>query len=120
MTPFGAILKQTVQASPTAIGGAFAASDGEMVDSFATMDPHDWAVLTAHYGIVLSQLVSAFGIFTFGSPEYFIAQHAKLDIIVHAVDAGYFALLAFSKPTDLSIALEQMQAACTKLKKEMA
>ena len=47
MTPFGAILKQTVQASPTAIGGAFAASDGEMVDSFATMDPHDWAVLTA-------------------------------------------------------------------------
>lgn len=120
MTPFAAILKDAVQSSPNAIGGAFAASDGEMVDSFATIDPHDWAVLTAHYGIVLSQLVSIFGIWHYGGPEYFIAQHSKLDIVVHAVDAGYFALLAFSKPADLTIALDRIRSACTLLRKEMA
>ena len=120
MTPFGAILKQAVQASPNAIGGSFAASDGEMVDCFATIDAHEWAVLTAQYGIVLAQLISAFGIFHFGGPEYFIARHQKIDVIVHTVDAGYFALLAFAKPADLDVALDQIQAACTQLKREMS
>lgn len=120
MTPFAAILRDTVQASPNAIGGAFAASDGEMVDSFATIDPHDWAVLTAYYGVVFAHLNAAFDTWHFGGPEYFIASHGKLDIMVHAVDAGYYALLAFAKPANLAHALELLRAACTELKKEMA
>lgn len=120
MTPFAAILKEVVQASPNAIGGAFAASDGEMVDSFATIDPHEWAVLTAHYGIVMAHLNSCFDTWHYGGPEYFIAQHAKLDIVVHAVDAGYFALIALTKPANLGLALTRMRVACKLLKKEMA
>ncbi len=98
MSPFASILKRAVEATPNAIGGAFADSEGEMVDSFSTIDAHDWAVLTAHYGVVLSQMTAAFGTLHFGGPEYFVAQHKSLEVIVHAVDDGYYALLAFSAP----------------------
>jgi hypothetical protein len=98
VTPFAAILQRAVEATPNAIGGAFADSTGEMVDSYATIDSHDWAVLTAHYGVILMQLTSAFGTLHFGGPEYFIAQHKHIEVVVHAVDAGYYALIALSKP----------------------
>lgn len=120
MTPFAVILKDAVQTTPNAIGGAFADADGEMVDSFATIDPHDWAVLTAHYGIVMAHLNACFNTWHYGGPEYFIAQHGKLDVVVHAVDAGYYALLAFKKPANLAYALDRMRTACKALKKEMA
>lgn len=119
MSPFASILKDAVQAAPNAIGGAFAASDGEMVDAFATIDPHDWAVLTAHYGVVMAHLSAAFGTWHYGGPEYFIAQHGKLDILVHHVEGGYFALLAFTKPANLAWGLDRIRAACLRLKKEM-
>ena len=38
MTPFGRILREAVEGTPGAVGGAFAASDGEMVDAFTTRD----------------------------------------------------------------------------------
>ena len=120
MTPFAAILRRTVESTPNAIGGAFADADGEMVDSFATIDSHEWAVLTAHYGVVLAQLTAAFGTWHFGGPEYFIAQHNRLEVVVHAVDAGYYALLAFDKPSNLVIALEHLRVAAIDLRKEMA
>lgn len=120
MTPFGAILKEAVQTSPNAIGGAFADADGEMVDSFATIDPHEWAVLTAHYGIVMAHLNACFGMWHYGGPEYFIAQHGKLDIVVHSVDAGYFALIALTRPANLGFALTRIRTACKALHKEMA
>lgn len=120
MTPFRAILEEVVQASPNAIGGSFAASDGEMVDCFATIDAHEWAVITAYYGVVLANLNSLFDVWHYGGPEFFFAQHAKLDVLVHAVDAGYYALLAFSKPPDLMAALDRMRVACHALRKEMA
>jgi hypothetical protein len=120
VTPFGEILKDAVHVCPNAIGGAFAASDGEMVDSFSTIDPHEWAVLTAHYGIVMAHLNSCFDTWHYGGPEYFIAQHGKLDIIACAVDSGYYALIALEKPANLGYALAHMRTACAKLKKEMA
>jgi hypothetical protein len=120
VTPFAAILKNAVEGTPNAIGGAFAASDGEMVDSFATIDQHDWAVMTAYYGIVLAHMVSAFDTWHHGSPEFFIAQHGTVDVVVHAVEGGYFALLAFEKPAHLGFALERIRAACRDLRKEMA
>ncbi len=120
MTPFAAILQRAVQATPHAIGGAFADKDGEMVDSFATIDPQEWAILTAHYGIVLSQLTAAFGTWHFGGPEYFIAQHKQLEVVVHIVDAGYYALLAFEKSAPLAVAIENLRAAAKALLKEMA
>jgi hypothetical protein len=119
VTPFGEILRRAVEATPGAIGGAFADKWGEMIDSFATWNAYEWAVLTAHYGVVLSQLHSAFGTFHFGEPEYFIVQHSTLGIVVHTVDRHYYALLAVSDPTLVSSALTALQAASTELLREM-
>ncbi len=118
-TPFSQILEKAVHATPNAIGGAFADADGEMVDSYSTIDPHEWAVLTAHYGVVLSHLSAAFGTWHFGGPEFFIAVHRELDVIVHTVEGGYFALIAARTPANLGIALESMRTAAIALRKEM-
>lgn len=118
--PFGAILRRAVQATPGAIGGAFADSQGEMIDRFTTRDEHEWALLTAHYGIVLAQLHAAFGTWHFGGPEYFIAQHALLDIVVHAVDGGYYVLLAVTVPAPLAQALICLREAAQALHREIA
>jgi hypothetical protein len=118
-TPFGAILRRAVEATPGAIGGAFADDQGEMIDGFTTRAPDDWALLTAHYGIVLSQLHRAFGTWHFGGPEYFIAQHATLDVVVHAVDGGYYALLAVLEPAPLGHALRSLRRAAGELHREM-
>ncbi|MGE0551245.1 MAG: hypothetical protein AB7O24_21810 [Kofleriaceae bacterium] len=121
MTPFARILQRAVEATPGAIGGAFAASDGEMVDSFAaSYDAQEWAILTAHYGVVLAQLHAAFGTWHFGFPEYFIAQHATLDVVVHAVEAGYYALIAVTEPAPLATALSTLRTAAAELRREMA
>lgn len=124
-TPFGEIIRRTVLATPGAIGGAFADPQGEMIDSYATHHtPHDWAILTAHYGVILAQLHSAFGIWHFGGPEYFVAEHASLGIVVHAVDAGYYALLAMARGGTLtdrtSEAVSTLREAAAALRKEMA
>jgi hypothetical protein len=119
-TPFVAILKDAVQATPFAIGGAFADSEGEMVDAFSTINSNEFAIITAHYGVVLSLLKSVFGMWHYGWPEYFVAEYTKLHVLVHVVEGGYFALVAFSSPPDINLALEHMKVACTRLKKEMA
>lgn len=119
MSPFGAILKRAVQATPGAIGGAFADASGEMIDGFTTRDANDWALLTAHYGIVLGQLHAAFGTWHFGGPEYFIAQHATLDVVVHAVPGGYYAILAVADPAPLARALASLREAAVALHREM-
>jgi hypothetical protein len=122
-TLFGDIMRRAVESTPGAVGGAFADSEGEMVDSFSTLDPHDWAVLTAHYGVVLAHLHNCFGTWHYGGPEYFIAQHAVLDVVVHAVDHGYFALLALQEyqgSAPLAAALTSLRAACNELRKELA
>lgn len=122
MTPFGEILRRAVLGTPGAVGGAFADADGEMVDSFAEKyDAHEWAVLTAQFGVVLSLLHAWLGTRHFGGPEYFIAQHAELDVIVHAIPGGYYVLLAISKPTPpLAFALVRLREAVIELLREMA
>jgi len=120
VTVFGRIMKKAVEATPNAIGGAFADGEGEMVDSYAkTMSAHDWAVLTAHYGVVLGQLTSAFGTLHFGGPEFFIARHDRIEVIVHAVEGGYYALLAYSQPPEIEIALERVRGCANELREEM-
>lgn len=119
-TPFGALLRRAVEATPGAVGGAFAAYDGELVDSYATWDADDWAVLTAHYGIVMSHLRAAFGTWHYGSPEYFIVQHAKLAVLVHEVDAGYYVLMAVVEPACLAMGLAAIREAARAVAREMA
>lgn len=100
MTPFGRILEGVVRATPGAIGGAFAARDGEMVDAFVPGDPYEWAILTAHFGVIAALLESAFGTLHFGGCRAFFARYAKADVVTCAVDAGYFALIAIARPAD--------------------
>ena len=121
---FAAILQRAVERTPGAVGGAFAARDGELVDSFRpadqVSDEDRLAILAAHYGIVLAQLGAIFGTWHFGGPEYFIAQHTQLDVVVHTVDNGYYALLALAEPAPLAQALISMRTAVGELRKEMA
>lgn len=119
MTEFGRILRRAVDSTPGAIGGAFAASDGEMVDAYTDGDAEQWAIVTAHYGVVLSHLESVFGTWHFGGPRYFIAQHERLDVMVHTVSGGYFALLACRPPAPLSRALSALEIAVQQLAREM-
>ncbi len=130
MSAFRDIMRRAVEATPDAVGGAFADPSGEMVDSWpGAWAPNDWAILTAHYGVILGHLHSAFGIWHFGGPEFFIAQHQQLGIVVHALDGGYYALLALDRKAkevtdefdvaDLA-ALASLREAARDLHREMA
>jgi hypothetical protein len=131
VSPFAEIMKRAVETTPDAVGGAFADPTGEMVDGFSTTyNSNDWAILTAHYGVILAHLHAAFGIWHFGGPEYFVAQHAKLDIVVHSLDRGYYVLLAIERGPDdnrttpsnnlAQHALPALRTAATALRREMA
>jgi hypothetical protein len=122
-TPFANIMRRVVEATPGAVGGAFADSEGEMVDSFSIIDKHDWAVLTAHYGVVLAHLHSCFGTWHYGGPEYFIAQHNKMDVLVCAIAHGYYALLGihtYEGSAPIALALAQLRTAAAELRKDIA
>jgi hypothetical protein len=118
-SPFADIIRLAVDRTPRAVGGAFAAYDGEMVDWVSTLDPLDWAILTAHYGVIWSQLQAAFNTWHFGGPEYFVIEHSKLDIVVHAVLDGYYALIAIEQPAPLGAALSSISEAVRDLRREM-
>jgi predicted regulator of Ras-like GTPase activity (Roadblock/LC7/MglB family) len=118
-TPFTEILRQAVDRIPRAIGGAFAAPDGEMVDYVATIDPIEWAIFTAHYGVVLAHLEAALGTWHFGGPEFFVVEHSQVDVLVHTVDDGYFALIAVEQPAPLGAALSSLADAAAELRREM-
>ena len=119
-TPFAAILRTAVERTPGAVGGAFAAYDGEMVDSFAKQDPTEWAILTAHFGVLLANLEAALNTKHFGGAEYFVVENSQLDVVVHTVEGGYFALMAMQRPGCLATALGNLEKAALALRKEMA
>ena len=118
-SPFSVILRDAVATTPGAIGGAFAASDGEMVDSFATDDADEWAILTAHYGVVLGHIQSALHTFHYGEAEWVLIDHSNVHILVRAVAEGYYALMALSGKPPIGAALEAMERAAAALREEM-
>ena len=120
MTPFARILREAVEGTPGAVGGAFAAHDGEMVDAFTARDADDWATLTAHYGVVLANLEAAFNTLHVGGPQYFVVEHTKYDVLVQPVADGYFALIALMRPASISAGLRALDLAAKQLAKEMS
>ena len=120
MTPFGRILREAVEETPGAIGGAFAAHDGEMVDAFTARDVDEWATLTAYYGVVLANLESAFNTLHVGGPQYFVVEHTQVDVLVQPVAHGYFALIALARPASISAGLRALDQAARRLAKEMS
>jgi predicted regulator of Ras-like GTPase activity (Roadblock/LC7/MglB family) len=119
MSAFASILQKAVARTPGAIGSAFAASDGEIVDSFASSDPMEWAILTAHYGVVLRYMQSALRTFHYGDAELVLMSHDELDILLHSVAEGYYALLAVGHPAPLGLAIDALTSAAASLREEM-
>jgi predicted regulator of Ras-like GTPase activity (Roadblock/LC7/MglB family) len=120
VTPFAAILRGAVERTPGAIGGAFAAYDGEMVDSFFHDGVSDeWAIFTAHYGIVLSHVQSALNTWHYGEAELVMIEHSGTDILMGAVLEGYYALIAIDHPASLATAMREMAGAVAELRREM-
>ena len=120
MTPFAKILRTMVDEVPGVVGGAFAASDGEMVDSFTTVESNEWALITAHYGVLLALMHSAFGTWHYGAVRSFVAQHEKFDIMVQAVDQGYYALIVMTTPAPLQRGMAYLEKSVAQLRREMA
>jgi hypothetical protein len=120
VTPFAKILHAAVERVPGAMGGAFAASDGEMVDFVAQIDATEWALLTAHYGVVLANVEAALNTKHFGGAQYFVIENSGCDVVVHTVLDGYFALMALGRPTCLATALVALGDAAVLLRKEMS
>ena len=118
--PFASILRAAVERTPRAVGGAFAAPDGEMVEWFTSGDPIEWAILTAHYGVVLANVESALGALHYGGAEFMVVENSRLDILIHAVHDGYYALLAIEQPAPLAAALGSLRRAVALLRKEMS
>lgn len=118
-SPFAVILQDAVERTPRAIGGSFAASDGEMVDFFSLTDPDEWALITAHYGVVLRHVQAALNTCHYGEANVVVIEHAELEILVHAVGEGYFALLAVTAPAPLALAMDALGEAAVALRKEM-
>lgn len=116
---FADILRVAVESTPRAIGGAFAASDGEMVDYFARADPTEWALITAHYGVVLGHVQAAFATCHFGAAQSIMIHHKEIEVLVHAVDDGYYALMAVQPPAPLGKALSALDHAVIALREEM-
>lgn len=119
MTSFARILRAAVDRTPGAVGGAFAAADGEMVDYVTQGDPTEWAILTAHYGVVLANLEAALNTKHFGGARYLIVENSRIDVVVHTVHDGYFALMAMAKPACLATALGALGDAAARLREEM-
>lgn len=119
-SPFSHILEKVVRRTPGAIGGAFAAGDGEMVDSYAESAADEWALITAHYGILLAHVQSALRTFHYGEAEFMIMTHGEIDILMHAVAEGYYALVAARHPAPVAKVIREMALAADSLRREMS
>jgi predicted regulator of Ras-like GTPase activity (Roadblock/LC7/MglB family) len=119
VTPFTRILTRAIADTPGAIGGAFAAPDGEMVDCVTTGDPTDLAILTAHYGVILASLEALLDTQHFGGTQYFVIENGRVDIVIHTVDDGYYAMLAVPTPAPLGCAIGALRQAALELRREM-
>ena len=118
-SPFADILRETVEQTG-ALGGAFAAKDGELVDSVSDSDPTEWAILTAHYGVVWNQVQRAMLTFHYGEATAVVLTHSSVDILVQHVEDGYYALLAMHHPAPLARALLCLETAVQQLREEMS
>ena len=118
-SPFGEILRQAVLATPGAVGGALAASDGETVDSWSNWEHEEWLLLTAHFGVVINHIRSALHTFHFGDIKLLQFRYRTLDLIIQLVEGDYYVILAIAPPVHLGVAASRLQTAADSLRMEM-
>lgn len=119
-SPFGDILKQAVQSTPCAVGGALAAKDGELVDSFSEWEHDEWALFTAHSGVLFHYARSALHTFHFGDVQFIYIQLDKMTLAMHAVVDGYYALMAIDGASEMNSVERTLCSAADMLCQEMA
>jgi predicted regulator of Ras-like GTPase activity (Roadblock/LC7/MglB family) len=119
-TPFTRILRGAVEGTPGAVGGAFAAGDGEAIDVVgARWSRGEWELITAHHGIILAHARAALRTFHYGDPAVMVVGHRDLQVVLHEVADGYFALLALEARAALGAALATLEQATRWLRAEM-
>ena len=119
ISPFASILRKAVDSTPCAVGSAFAAADGETVEHYSKWDGGDWALLTAHYGIVLHHVQKLLNTTHYGDTQMLVVSHPKLEIMIRPVVEGYFAMIALEPPAPLAAAMSAIEGAATSLRQEM-
>ncbi len=118
-TPFGTILRNATTPLSNVVGIAFAAGDGELVDSWTVWDNDQWAFLIAHIGIVSNHVRSALHTFHFGDVDWVYLSFPKLDVLAQQVGDQYFVVLAAAAPMDLDSAEPALQSAVNQIRQEM-
>ena len=113
-------MRGAVENTPGAVGGSFAAGDGETVDYFAECEQTEWALITAHYGIVMRHVQLALNTFHFGEAELVILSHRDLDVLIQSVLDGYFAMIVLARPGCLARGMAALSRATEMLRQEIA
>lgn len=100
MTSFADILEETLGEVSGRMGSSFAAADGEMVEchSHEAGDEDEWAILTAHYGVIFSHIRDALGTLHYGESKSIHITNRQSHIFMRPVSDGYYALLAVEHP----------------------
>lgn len=115
---FQRILQQAVEQAPGAIGGAFSAFDGELVDAHG-VPSIEWDLFAAHFGVVLQGIQAALHTLHFGDAEHVILEHRTLDVLIMPVSDGYYLVLATQAPMAIAQALHHGKRATALLRVEM-
>ena len=115
---FQAILQQAVEQTPGAIGGAFAAFDGELVDAHGA-PTIEWDLFAAHFGVVLQGIQAALHTLHFGDAQHVILEHRRLDVLIMAVNDGYYMVMATQAPMAIAQALGHGHRTVARLRDEM-
>lgn len=115
---FQPILADAVDRTPGAIGSAFSAFDGELVDAHGT-PAYEWDIFSAHYGVVLQGINAALATLHFGETQHVIIEHNKIDVLVVAVSHEYYMVLATTSPMAIAQALAVAATTSRRLREEM-
>ncbi len=108
-----------VTLTPNAVGGALAASDGESVDAWTIWETDEWALFTAHSGVLFHHIRSALHTFHFGDVRFLFIQFEKVSLAIHVIMDGYFALMAMEADGQMGAAELNLRTAADKLRQEM-
>lgn len=118
-SPFGAILRETVEATPGAVAGVFAANDGEPVDVFPAASER-WSLIAAHYGVVLANVQAALHTLHYGEAASLIIRNDQGTMLLETVSEGYYAMLGLAPRGHLATASRALARAARRLREEMA
>ncbi len=108
-----------VKLTPNAVGGALAASDGESVDAWTIWETDEWALFTAHSGVLFHHIRSALHTFHFGDVQFLFIQYEKISLATQVILDGYFALTALKGDGQMGAAELNLRTASDKLRQEM-